>query len=213
MTSVSTANLFNRFWELYDEWYYRHRVIAENEVKLVRSMVFKHPVLEVGIGTGFFAQHVGAEYGLDPSVNMLFKAVERGIEVVQGVGERLPFRNEVFGSVLLIVTLCFVDSPSIVIAESTRVLKRGGDLIACIVPRNSSWGRKYIEEAKRGHIFYSHAKFYTIEEVSKMMESAGLKVFDVKGVLGFKPWEEPYPEEPSNNIADRGFVCIRSVKK
>ncbi len=205
--------MFNKLWELYDEWYYRHRIIAENEVKLVRSMVSKHPVLEVGVGTGFFAQHVGAEYGLDPSINMLSKAVERGIEVVQGVGEELPFRDMVFGTVLLVVTLCFVDQPSLVLTESARVLRRGGDVVACIVPRDSSWGRKYVEEAKRGHVFYSRARFYTVEEVCEMMRNAGLEVAEAKGVLGFKPWERPYPEEPSNDIINKGFICIRGVKK
>ncbi len=210
---MSTADLFDKFWELYDEWYYRHRVIAENEVKLVRSMISKHPVLEVGVGTGFFAQHVNAEYGLDPSINMLFKALERGVEVVQGVGEQLPFRDVFFGSVLLVVTLCFVDSPSLVLKESARVVRREGDVVACIVPRDSSWGRKYVEEAKRGHVFYSRARFYTVKEVYEMMRNAGLKVIEAKGVLGFKPWERPYPEEPSNDIVDKGFVCIRGTKK
>ncbi len=210
---MSTADLFNRLWELYDEWYYRHRVIAENEVKLVRSMVRKHPVLEVGVGTGFFAWNIGAEYGIDPSINMLSKAVTRGIEVVQGVGESLPFRDNVFGTVLLIVTLCFVDDPRRVLKESSRVAMHEGDVVACIVPRDSSWGRKYVEEAKRGHVFYSRAKFYTVDEVVSMMEAAGLNVIESKGVLGFKPWERPFPEEPSNNIIDKGFVCIKGVKK
>ena len=213
MISVSTADLFDRLWGLYDEWYYRHRVIAENEVKLVKSMVHKYPVLEVGVGTGFFAQRVGVEYGLDPSINMLFKAAERGVEVVQGIGEQLPFRGMVFGSVLLVVTLCFVDSPSLVLAESARVVRRGGDVVACIVPRDSSWGRKYVEEAKRGHVFYSRARFYTVREVYEMMKEAGLEAVEAKGVLGFKPWERPYPEKPSSNIVDKGFVCIRGVKK
>ncbi len=205
--------MFDKLWELYDEWYYRHKTIAENEVRLVKSMVTKHPVLEVGVGTGFFAQHVGAEIGVDPSINMLGKALKRGIEVAQGVGEKLPFRDRSFMTVLLIVTLCFVDDPYLVLAESTRVAKRGGDVVACIVPRDSSWGRKYVEEAKRGHVFYSRARFYTVAEVYDMMEKAGLKIVEARGVLGFKPWERPYPEEPSNDIVDKGFVCIRGVKK
>ena len=210
---MSTADLFDRLWELYDEWYYRHKVIAENEVKLVSSMVSKHPVLEVGVGTGFFAQYVRAEYGLDPSINMLSKALRRGVEVVQGVGERLPFRDSVFGSVLLVVTLCLFDDPSLVLRESARSVRLGGDVVACIVPRDSSWGRKYVEEAKRGHVFYSRARFYTVEEVYRMMEDAGLIIVESKGVLGFKPWDRPYPEEPSSDIVDKGFVCIKGVKK
>ena len=91
--------------------------------------------------------------------------------------------------------------------------KRGGDVVACIVPRDSSWGRKYVEEAKRGHVFYSRARFYTVAEVYDMMEKAGLRIVEAKGVLGFKPWERPYPEEPSNDIIGKGFVCIRGVKK
>ena len=43
---------------------------AENEVKLVKLMVSRapRPILEVGVGTGYFAGRVGAEAGLDPSM-------------------------------------------------------------------------------------------------------------------------------------------------
>ncbi len=53
---------------------------AENEVKPVKLMVSgaPRPILEVGVGTGYFAGRVGAEAGLDPSMKMLTVARMRG---------------------------------------------------------------------------------------------------------------------------------------
>ncbi len=71
---------------------------AENEVKLVRLMVngAPRPILEVGVGTGYFAGRVGAEVGLDPSMKMLEIARMRGVGLlVRGVRESMPFKDEV----------------------------------------------------------------------------------------------------------------------
>ena len=82
----------------------------------------KPPLLEVGVGTGRFAQALGIEYGVDISSGVLKFAKKREITVVKGAGEELPFKDKVFGGVFLIVTLCFVDAPLKVLKESARVL-------------------------------------------------------------------------------------------
>ena len=97
---MSRAEVFDRFWRRYDEWYQRNRVIAELELSVVKQLIKRKPVLEVGVGTGFFASKLGFEYGIDPSINMLRVARGRGIEVVQGVGEYLPFRDNSFKTML-----------------------------------------------------------------------------------------------------------------
>ena len=210
---MSTASLFDELWDRYDSWFERNKIIALNEALLVRSMVGKRPILDVGVGTGFFSEILGAEAGVDPSEGMLSRARERGLGLlVRGVGERLPFRSAVFGTVLIVVTICFVDDPNRVVEEAYRVLRAGGELVACIIPRESAWGRFYIEKARAGNPFYSKARFYSRGEVLDIIRRAGFSVVEERGVLSFKPGEEPRLEEPSEWDGSQGFLCIKAIK-
>jgi len=164
----------------------------------------------VGTGTGFFAWRLGVEYGIDPSVHMLELARMRGVEVVAGVGEALPFRDSVFGAVLLVVTLCFVDDPASVVREAARVLRPGGYLVACIVPRESEWGR-YYESIKNSSPFYRIARFLSTVEVEALVEGAGLKTVKWVSTLTYGPLDVPRPEEPFEGLGG-GFSCLRARK-
>ncbi len=207
---LSTRIVFETLYDRYDYWYSSKRITAENELRLVREAVGRDPgtCLEIGVGSGWFASRSGCKFGIDPSLNMLKLAVDRGVEVVQGVGESLPFRDGVFNTVVLIVTLCFVDDPLLVLKESYRVLRPGGRLIVCIVPRDSRWGEHYLSLKSRGHPFYSVARFYTVSEVLSMLTDVGFKTCSVLGVLTYGPLDEERVEEPRKYRGGEGFVCI-----
>ncbi|MCD6409903.1 MAG: class I SAM-dependent methyltransferase [Candidatus Verstraetearchaeota archaeon] len=209
---MKSVKVFNELWEKYDKWYDKYPVIAENELKLLRSIAgdFKRPALEVGVGTGFFARELSLDVGVDPSINMLKAARFKGIEVIRGVGEWLPFNSSCFETVFIIATLCFVDDPKKVLREVNRVLRNHGTLVTCIIPRDSSWDRWY-KEVKRSP-FYEVADFFTVEKAKKLLGESGFEVADAQGVLGFKPGEEPRPEKPSRELGDFGFVCIKALK-
>ncbi|NOZ88447.1 MAG: class I SAM-dependent methyltransferase, partial [Crenarchaeota archaeon] len=165
---MSTAPVFDELWSRYDSWYERNRILAENELEAVKALGLQGRGVEVGVGTGWFASRLGVEFGVDPSLGMLRLARLRGVEAVQGVGERLPLRSGSMDYVLLIVTLCFVDDPLAALREAARVARPGGAVAACIVPRDSSWGRFY--QARRSSSpFYRVARFYTVDEVEQMM--------------------------------------------
>ncbi len=120
--------------------------------------------LEIGVGSGRFAQPLGAKIGIDPSKNMLKLAKERGIQVIQGAGENLPFKDNTFDFVLIVATLCFVESPIDALNETSRVLKRGSRLIVGEISKDSRLGRFY--EAKREKSeFYKIATFYSCNEI------------------------------------------------
>ncbi|GAB6065373.1 class I SAM-dependent methyltransferase [Aquifex pyrophilus] len=209
---------FDAYYKRYDEWYEKPfgKSAYELEVACLKRLIKERGTfLEVGVGTGRFAQRLGIDFGIDTSFNMLKVAKERGIKVALARGEEIPFRSEVFDGVFIVVTLCFVENPERVIEESHRVLKRDGNLYLGLVLSESSWARFYREKAKMGHPLYKHARFYSFFEIKEL----------TKELFSFEEMrstviEKPQDTEPIKNkeivpgfVENAGFTCIRLKKK
>ena len=160
------AQAFEDLADRYDAWYDTEsgRVLFDLELGVLRPLLAgtAGPRLEAGVGSGRFAAALGLDVGLDPAEAPLRLAKARGVRVLRGVGSQLPFRDNTFGAVALIVTLCFVENPAGVLAEVGRVLRPGGRLVVGLVPLDSAWGRSYEEKGRSGHPFYRHARFQTL---------------------------------------------------
>jgi len=192
-----SEEVFDKYAELYDQWYDKHRETFEKEVECFKKIIdAEKPWLEIGVGSGRFAEALGIEYGIDPAERMVELARKRGINAIVGYGERLPYEDKTFGAVFLIVTLCFVRDPIKVLREAWRVLKRGGKIYIGLIPRDSPLGKEYMEKGKKGHRFYSTARFYTINEVRKMLKICGFIVSKIV-YAGLKK---------------KDFVCIEGIK-
>ncbi|MCE4601287.1 MAG: class I SAM-dependent methyltransferase [Desulfurococcales archaeon] len=211
---MSTASVFDRLYERYDQWYLRHQSLAYSELLTVSKALegLSGPCVEIGVGTGWFASRLGCDLGVDPSFNMLRVARSRGLEVVVGVGESLPLGTGRFSTVLMVVTLCFVDDPVSVFRESSRILADGGSLVACIVPRDSPWGEYYLQLSSMNHPFYRIARFYTVEEVDELAAGLGLRRTHAYATLTYPPGVERV-EEPRAYQGGEGFVCLRYSRK
>jgi len=206
---MESYKIFDEFYEKYDKWYEKNKIIAENELKVLRRLKPQGLGLEVGVGTGYFASKLGIEIGVDPSINMLKIARKRNIEVVAAFGERLPFKNSIFDYIYLIVTLCFVSDPLKVIREIYRILKPKGKLITAFIPRDSIWGEYYAK--KKDSPFYKVAKFYTKGEVYGMLTRSGFIPKIRLSTLHFSPEEQPIIEEPKEDDKG-GFLAILAEK-
>ncbi|MFQ5761508.1 MAG: class I SAM-dependent methyltransferase [Candidatus Bathyarchaeia archaeon] len=204
--------LFEDHVKEYDSWYIEHAKVFECEARALEALDLRGFGLDVGVGTGVFACRVGVSVGVDPSLSMLRIVKARGVEVVSAVGEHIPFREDAFDYILLVNTLCFLDSPRIVIKESVRVLKKNGSLILCEVPKDSSWGSFYEREGRRGHKFYSQACFYTSAEIRHLLESEHLSIVKVKATLSYGPLEKEKIEDPKDDAEGLGFVCFQAVR-
>ena len=207
--------VFDLYAERYDSWFEKNWVVAGNELMVLRQFCIERISLEVGVGSGFFASRLGVNFGVDASWSMLRIAKIRGVDVVQALGEMLPFRDKCFRTILIIVTLCFLEDPEKVLQECVRVLKENGKIIVCIIPRDSSWGKHYTELGRKGHVFYSRARLYTVTEVSKLLAKHNFIPTKALGTLTFKPNEEPRLEEPTQYTEnkDLGFVCIEYTRQ
>ena len=211
-----TAALFERLAERYDAWYEdpAGRELFAMELACLRPLLqgTTRPRLEVGVGSGRFAAALGVEVGLDPAREPLGLARLRGVRVVQGVGERLPFRDGVFGGVLVVVTLCFADDPQMLLAEARRVLRPGGALVLGELVADSSWGQWYRQRGEAGHSFYSQARFLTVADTERMLKAAGFGVTAARSTLVQPPTDQPHPEPAVDGAGDRaGFVCLQAV--
>ncbi|MDR3532292.1 MAG: class I SAM-dependent methyltransferase [Rhodopila sp.] len=96
-------------------------------------------VLEIGIGSAlnlpFYGSGVSEVIGVDPSPTLVAIALQRRpglpyqFDVVAGSGERLPFEDRDFDTVLTSWSLCSVTDPIQVLREARRVLRPGGRLL------------------------------------------------------------------------------------
>lgn len=204
---------FDTYAAHYDAWYETEvgRPIFASEVACLRPFLDRHPgpSLEIGVGSGRFAQALAVEYGVDPAPSPLRLAGARGIRVVQARGESLPFPNEVFGEVLIALTLCFVGDPAGVLEESRRVLRPGGGLVLGLVLKESPWAEFYARKGSEGHPIYSQAQFFAKSDVEALLHSAGFEAFEYRSCLFQPPGLTRYvPEEPFPGYRrSAGFVA------
>lgn len=206
-------DVFDLFTNEYDAWFERNRYVYLSELNLLKKIIPKGVLgLEIGVGTGRFAVPIGIEFGIDPSFNMLKLAKDRGIKVVVGVGENLPFKGESFDLVLIVVTICFVDNPIEVFTESNRVLKKGGEIVLGFVDKNSFLGKIYEDKKRAGNKFYKEAKFYSPEELGELLKKTGFRDLEFFQTLYNIPTEVKTIEEPIEGFGKGGFVVIKGRK-
>tara|TARA_R110000772_G_scaffold60429_14_gene136549 strand:+ start:4623 stop:5246 length:624 start_codon:yes stop_codon:yes gene_type:complete len=97
-------------------------------------------VLELGCGGGINLQFydrskVDKLTGLDPSAELLdytrkeAKALGFNMDILDGVGEAMPFADDSFDTLLTTFTLCSVQDGKQVLKEMRRVLKPGGKIL------------------------------------------------------------------------------------
>lgn len=88
------------------------------------------PLLDVGCGTGDLRRFVPRRryWGIDPLLAARPGGAAATDRFVRGVGERLPFADGCFESVMICETLDHSLDPAAVIREARRVLRHGGVL-------------------------------------------------------------------------------------
>ncbi|MFB6489921.1 MAG: class I SAM-dependent methyltransferase [Thermoproteus sp. AZ2] len=201
---MATRDLFDEFAHRYDSWYKRHEGLYASELAAA-SLLGCRGGVEIGVGTGKFAEPLGLRAGLDPSLGML-RLAPKSLDLVLAVGEAAPFRDKAFPCALIVVTLCFADRPEELIREAARVAER---VVACIVPRDSPWGVKYRREGEAGHVFYSRAKFLSAAEVVEMGRRAGLRLARISASLPLIGEAYQEPRLVGLEEAEKyGFVCL-----
>lgn len=157
----------------YDQWFEENRAVYEAQVRMLHGVVPRTGQgLEVGTGSGRFAVPLGIGYGIDPSRSLLEIAKSRGIGVVQGEGENLPYRAGSFDHVLMMTVICFLDDVAVVFSEVIRVLRPGGVLVVGFIEHGGEIEEQYRNEKTKGR-FLRYARYWSADEVTRFFEAAG----------------------------------------
>jgi len=211
--------VFDRHAREYDAWYDTEagKVIFTMEVECIKPLLHRYtrPYLEVGVGSGRFAQALGIEYGVDPAPALVHMAKARGVKVTEATGEDLPFPNKMFGALLMAFTLCFLDEPQKALQEAWRVLQPEGGLVLGLILRDSPWAEYYAGKGREGHPIYSKARFFSKDEVESLLRMCGFKVLDYHSTLSQPPGRSTYQHEfpISGYQQSAGFVAVGSQKQ
>ena len=205
------VEVFNRYVNEYEEWFEKHKFAYLSEIEALRKVIPKGKGIEIGVGTGRFAEPLKIKIGIDPAENMLKIAESRGIKTFLGKAEALPFADEEFDFVLIVVTLCFVNDPEKTIEEAKRVLKKGGRIIVGIIDRNSKIGKNY-QEKKEKSKFYRVAKFFTAEEVIELLKKHGFHNIKALQTLFDLPENLNKIDDVKEGYGEGGFVVIYGNK-
>lgn len=106
---------------------WRHHVIAPSS----------GTVLEIGVGNGLGLRHYRGDavvVGVEPERAMLRRARRRaaqaraGVHLVSADARHLPFRDDIFDSAVVQLTLCTIPEPQAALVELRRVLQSGTTL-------------------------------------------------------------------------------------
>ena len=194
----------------YEDWFERHRAAYVSELLAVRAVLpWQGRGLEIGVGSGRFAAPLGVEFGIDPAAEMLSYAKARGLRVARAVAEALPFADAAFDYALIVTTLCFVRDAAALLAEARRVLKPGGGLVIGFIDRESTLGRHYVAHQAES-VFYRDAKFYSADEVQRLLGESGFAAPVWAQTLS-RPPEETLEVEPlRDGHGDGAFVVVRA---
>lgn len=208
---MEEVNAFNRAAADYDKWFDEHANWFLSELAALKLAIPKiGRGIEIGVGTGRFAQELGIKTGVEPSENMAAVAIKRGIKVVSGYAEDLPFPDTSFDYTLMITVDCFLQNVSKAFEEAWRVTKPGGSIIIGMIDKSSPLGKKY-QEFKSNNPFYKSAHFHEVDELKLLLENVGFHNFRFWQTL-VNTKEEVF-EAAKEGYGKGGFVVIKAEKK
>ncbi|KAA0888393.1 class I SAM-dependent methyltransferase [Oryzomonas rubra] len=201
---------FNENAADYDIWFDSNSDLYQAELQALRLFIPGNKNgIEIGVGTGRFAVPLGIPIGVEPAPQMAELARQRGIVVVEGIAEVLPFADSSFDFAVMVTVVCFLDDVLQAFREAFRILKPSGLLIVGFIDRESELGRKY-NQKKAHSMFYRDATFYSVNELEALLVKAGFSAFSYRQTL--------LPEESSlltvkDGYGSGGFVVVCAHKK
>jgi len=204
---------FDEHPDRYEQWFVDNWYVYRSELRAVEALIpARGRGVEIGMGSGRFAEPLAITDGVEPSASMRALAAGRGLRARDGVAEALPLEDESYDFALMVTTICFVDDPGAAFREIGRVLREGGSIIVGFVDGSSPLGKLY-QSRKERSVFYGAATFFSTEEILALLQESGFRrTRVVQTVFGSLP-EITTIQEPRDGWGVGGFVAIRAAKR
>jgi len=209
---MAKIEAFEKYFNEYETWFVKNKFVYQSEINAIKLHLPKYGTgLEIGTGTGRFSVPFNIKYGIEPSLKMRKIAQKKGLNVLNGIAEKLPFENSKFDYVLIVTTICFIDNINIAFQEAYRVLKKRGQFIIGFVDKDSPVGKFYLKNRNKSK-FYTDAHFFSVKEVIIYLKKTGFKKFkfcqtvfnDLKKIKSVEPVKEGY--------GSGSFIVINAYK-
>lgn len=212
---METTEIFDKHVKKYEKWFDDHRMAYQSEVLALKEHFSELPEnirgIEVGLGTGRFSEPLGIKEGIEPSVEMAEKAIKRGIEIMKGTAERLPYSALQFDFVLF-VTICYFKNVKKAFQEAHRVLKPKGSVIIGFLDSEQSVAKSYMEKKQKSN-FYKEARFYSANHVKNLLEKTGFEKLVFSQTLFGELDDINEIQRPKPGFGEGSFVVVKATKK
>jgi len=203
---------FENYSDEYDDWFIINKYAFQSELNAInKAFPDNGDFIEVGIGSGIFAEPLGIKEGVDPSEAMREKAKKKDIRVMDAVAEKLPYADQSKDAALMVTTICFVDDIKKSFLEVYRVLKNNGHFIIGYVDKDSPIGKFYLEQ-KDESLFYKDAIFFGTEEIHEILRETGFIINNTYQTVFGKIDEINEVQNVIDGYGKGSFVVIKAQK-
>jgi SAM-dependent methyltransferase len=210
---MARTHPFDTHPDEYDLWFIQNQNVFQSELKALRNVFSAEGRgVEIGVGSGIFAEPLGIPEGIEPSEAMRNRAKQRNIKAINGIAENLPYPDRSLDFTVMITTICFVDDVYKSMYEAHRVLKDGGSLIIGFVDKDSPVGREYLAH-KEESVFYREAVFYGTEELYGILDDTGFIIEKTCQTVFGKLDEVNGVQDVLEGYGKGSFVVIKAGKR
>lgn len=204
---------FQKYMNEYDNWFVINRLAFLSELEAIKkALPHTEGIVEIGIGSGIFAEPLGIKEGIDPSKAMRQKAEQKGLKVLDAVAEKLPYKDASVNGAVMITSICFVDDVYQSFKEAYRVLKNNGFIILGFVDKDSSVGKEYLK-FKEKSMFYKEATFFGTEKLFEVLKQSGFHIEETWQTVFGKVEEVKETQPVIEGFGEGSFVVIKARKE
>ena len=173
-------DFFGASADQYDDWFIKNPCLFQSEVAAIKELLPTTGAgIEIGAGTGLFMQALGIKFGVEPSLPMRLKALERGMQVVEGFAENLAISAESCDFAVMITVDCFLTDVSRAFSEVARILDSTGCFVIAFIDKATQLGELY-EQKRNTSFFYKQARFHSASTIKGYLTLAGFMVVDAR---------------------------------
>jgi ubiquinone/menaquinone biosynthesis C-methylase UbiE len=209
---MAKTEAFDLHTQEYENWFVENKFVFKSELKAVTKAIPQNGIgVEIGMGSGIFAEPLGIKEGVEPSEAMIEYARKRGLNIIKGVAENLPYKNESKDFVLMVTSICFVDNVKKSFFEANRILKKGGELIIGFVDKDSPIGKIYLQNKEKS-LFYKEATFFGTEELISILKETNFTVIKTYQTVFGLLSEIKEEQKVSEGYGEGSFVVIKAKK-